>query len=171
MGSEHHIRLMVNGEPRECTAAARTSLADLLRDGLGLTGTHLGCEHGVCGACTVLLDGAPIRSCIVLAAQVDGQSVTTIEGVAPAGGGLSPVQEAFCATHALQCGFCTPGMILTAQALLDNVPQPDRTQIDEALGGNICRCTGYTQIREAVERAATMGRTAAGDVLAAVADD
>jgi aerobic-type carbon monoxide dehydrogenase small subunit (CoxS/CutS family) len=171
MGSEHRIKLLVNGEERECGVAGRTSLADFLRDGLGLTGTHLGCEHGVCGACTVLLDGVPVRSCIVLAAQVDGQSVTTIEGMAGPRGQLSPVQEAFCATHALQCGFCTPGMVLTTHALLEAVPDPDREQIDEALGGNICRCTGYVQIREAVQRAAAMNRTPAGDVVTAVADD
>lgn len=154
MGTRHEIALTLNGEPRACAAEARTSLADLLRDGLGLTGTHLGCEHGVCGACTVLLDGEPVRSCIVLAAQADGCAVTTIEGVAGPDGRLSPVQEAFCQAHALQCGYCTPGMILAAQALLDANPRPAREDIDEALGGNICRCTGYVQIREAVELAA-----------------
>jgi aerobic-type carbon monoxide dehydrogenase small subunit (CoxS/CutS family) len=170
MGSEHDVRLLVNGRERACRIAARTSLADLLRDGLGLTGTHLGCEHGVCGACTVLLDGAPIRSCIVLAAQVDGRSVTTIEGLAGPRGRLSPVQEAFCATHALQCGYCTPGMVLAAHALLAEVPHPDRDQIDDALGGNICRCTGYTQIREAVQRAAELADTPA-ELTAMVTDD
>ncbi|HEY3684587.1 MAG TPA: (2Fe-2S)-binding protein [Streptosporangiaceae bacterium] len=158
MADHHEIELTVNGEPRACRTEARTSLADLLRDGLGLTGTHLGCEHGVCGACTVLLDGDPVRSCIVLAAQADGCAVTTIEGVAGADGRLSPVQEAFCQTHALQCGYCTPGMILAAQALLDANGDPSRADIDEALGGNICRCTGYQQIREAVELAARTGR-------------
>jgi aerobic-type carbon monoxide dehydrogenase small subunit (CoxS/CutS family) len=153
MGSTHRIHLTVNGQSRSCEAAGRTSLADLLRDDLGLTGTHLGCEHGVCGACTVLLDGEPIRSCLALAAQVDGHDVTTIEGVAGPEGGLSPVQEAFCRTHALQCGFCTPGMVLAAEALLAANPYPGRAEIDEALGGNICRCTGYVQIREAVELA------------------
>ena len=154
MGTRHEIELTLNGEPRACVTEARTSLADLLRDGLGLTGTHLGCEHGVCGACTVLLDGEPVRSCIVLAAQADGAAVTTIEGVAGPDGRLSPVQEAFCQAHALQCGYCTPGMVLAAEALLDRTPHPDRAEIDEALGGNICRCTGYVQIREAVELAA-----------------
>jgi carbon-monoxide dehydrogenase small subunit len=152
----------VNDQERGCTVAARTSLADLLRDGLGLTGTHLGCEHGVCGACTVLLDGSPVRSCIVLAAQVDGRSVTTIEGVAGPCGRLSAVQEAFCATHALQCGYCTPGMVLATHALLAEEPAPDQDQIDEALGGNICRCTGYTQIREAVRLAAGLADDATG---------
>lgn len=154
MGSRHEIELVVNGEARRGTAPARTSLADFLRDTLGLTGTHLGCEHGVCGACTVLLDGAPVRSCIVLAVQADGHAVTTIEGVSGPDGRLSPVQEAFCQAHALQCGYCTSGMVLAAQALLDECPRPGRAEIDEALGGNICRCTGYVQIREAVEQAA-----------------
>lgn len=152
--NELDLELNVNGRWHACRAPARTSLADLVRERLGLTGTHLGCEHGVCGACTVLLDGDPVRSCIVLAAQADGRAVTTIEGVADADGRLSPVQEAFCETHALQCGYCTPGMILAAQALLDAEPDPSRADIDEALGGNICRCTGYVQIREAVELAA-----------------
>ncbi|TDD66092.1 (2Fe-2S)-binding protein [Actinomadura darangshiensis] len=154
MGSRHEIEIVVNGEPRRCGTAARTSLADLLRDTLGLTGTHLGCEHGVCGACTVLLDGEPVRSCIVLAVQADGHAVTTIEGAGGPDGGLSPVQEAFCDAHASQCGYCTSGMVLATQALLEERPRPTRAEIDEALGGNICRCTGYVQIREAVERAA-----------------
>ncbi|MFI5611588.1 (2Fe-2S)-binding protein [Amycolatopsis sp. NPDC051903] len=157
MGSTHEIDLVVNGESRRGVASARTSLADFLRDELGLTGTHLGCEHGVCGACTVLLDGAPVRSCIVLAAQADDHVVTTIEGAGD-GETLSPVQEAFCATHALQCGFCTPGMVLSCQALLERTPHPTEDEVDEALGGNICRCTGYVQIREAVALAA--GRAA-----------
>lgn len=150
MGSTHEVRVEVNGELRSCRTAGRTSLADFLRDQLGLTGTHLGCEHGVCGACTVLLDGSPVRSCIMLAAQADGHSVTTIEGLAGPDGRLNNVQEAFCKTHALQCGFCTPGMVLAVQALVDGVPSPTRDDIDEAIGGNICRCTGYVQIREAV---------------------
>jgi aerobic-type carbon monoxide dehydrogenase small subunit (CoxS/CutS family) len=144
---------MVNGQLRVCETAGRTSLADLLRDDLRLTGTHLGCEHGVCGCCTVLFDSEPVRSCIILAAQADGHEVTTIEGVGPPGG-LSPVQEAFCQAHALQCGYCTPGMVLAVHALLAANPAPARADVDEALGGNICRCTGYVQIREAVELAA-----------------
>ena len=170
MGTRHRIEVVVNGQPRVCETAGRTSLADLLRDDLRLTGTHLGCEHGVCGCCTVLFDGEPVRSCIILAAQADGHSVTTIEGVgrgevapgagergvAPGAGtgGLSPVQEAFCQAHALQCGYCTPGMVLAVHALLAANPAPTRADIDDALGGNICRCTGYVQIREAVELAA-----------------
>jgi aerobic-type carbon monoxide dehydrogenase small subunit (CoxS/CutS family) len=166
VGTRHRIEVVVNGQRRACETAGRTSLADLLRDGLGLTGTHLGCEHGVCGCCTVLFDGEPVRSCIILAAQADGHSVTTIEGIGPGGvdaaaagemsraSRLSPVQEAFCQAHALQCGYCTPGMVLAVHALLAANPNPGRADIDEALGGNICRCTGYVQIREAVELAA-----------------
>jgi aerobic-type carbon monoxide dehydrogenase small subunit (CoxS/CutS family) len=169
MGSRHKIEVTVNGQRRVCETEGRTSLADLLRDGLHLTGTHLGCEHGVCGCCTVLLDGEPVRSCIILAAQADGHHVTTIEGAA-APGGLSPVQEAFCQAHALQCGYCTPGMVLAAQALLAANPTPARADIDEALGGNICRCTGYAQIREAVELAARQG-AAAGPVSRPAAHD
>ena len=153
MGTRHRIEVVVNGRLRVCETAGRTSLADLLRDDLSLTGTHLGCEHGVCGCCTVLLDGEPVRSCIILAAQADGHTITTIEGVGQPGG-LSPVQEAFCQAHALQCGYCTPGMVLAVHALLAANPAPTRDDIDDALGGNICRCTGYVQIREAVELAA-----------------
>lgn len=149
MTTDQHVGLEVNGEWRTCTTSARTSLADFLRDQLGLTGTHLGCEHGVCGACTVLLNGTPIRSCIMLAAQADGQSVTTIEGLSGPQGELNEVQDAFCETHALQCGFCTPGMVLAVHALVENNPRPTDEDIDEAIGGNICRCTGYVQIREA----------------------
>ena len=166
MGSRHWIELTVNGELRGCETEGRTSLADLLRDTLGLTGTHLGCEHGVCGACTVLLDGEPVRSCILLAAQAEGHEVTTIEGLAKPGGRLSLVQDAFCQTHALQCGFCTPGMVLAVEALLRATPAPDRAEIDEALGGNICRCTGYVQIREAVSYAAARLQTDADNAAA-----
>ncbi|HEY1706477.1 MAG TPA: (2Fe-2S)-binding protein [Trebonia sp.] len=154
MGSKHEVRVVVNGQDRVAVTAARTSLADFLREELGLTGTHLGCEHGVCGACTVLLDGEPIRSCIMLAVQASGHAVTTIEGAAGPDGQLSPLQEAFRTAHALQCGYCTPGMILTGQALLDRNSCPSKEDVDEALGGNICRCTGYVQIREAVRIAA-----------------
>ena len=161
MGTRHRIEVVVNGRLRVCETAGRTSLADLLRDDLSLTGTHLGCEHGVCGCCTVLFDGEPVRSCIILAAQADGHQVTTIEGVGPPGG-LSPVQEAFCQAHALQCGYCTPGMVLAVHALLAANPAPTRDDIDDALGGNICRCTGYVQIREAVELAARQYRSLAG---------
>lgn len=152
MANQCEIAVEVNGEQRPACVPARTSLADFLRDDLGLTGTHLGCEHGVCGACTVLLNGQPVRSCIMLAAQADGQAITTIEGLSGPDGELNEVQDAFCRTHALQCGFCTPGMVLAVQALVDQNAQPSRDEIDDAIGGNICRCTGYVQIREAVEQ-------------------
>jgi aerobic-type carbon monoxide dehydrogenase small subunit (CoxS/CutS family) len=152
MGSTHDINVQLNGDWHRCQTEARTSLADFLRDQLRLTGTHVGCEHGVCGACTVLLNGKPIRSCIMLAAQADGMAITTIEGLAEANGALNEVHEAFCRTHALQCGFCTPGMVLAVQALVDNVANPTEEDVDEAIGGNICRCTGYVQIREAIEQ-------------------
>jgi aerobic-type carbon monoxide dehydrogenase small subunit (CoxS/CutS family) len=161
VGTRHRIEVVVNGRLRVCETAGRTSLADLLRDDLSLTGTHLGCEHGVCGCCTVLFDGEPVRSCIILAAQADGHTITTIEGVGQPGG-LSPVQEAFCQAHALQCGYCTPGMVLAVHALLAANPAPTRDDIDDALGGNICRCTGYVQIREAVELAALQYCSLAG---------
>jgi carbon-monoxide dehydrogenase small subunit len=156
MGSVHHVAITVNGTPRVVATPGRTHLADLLRDTLGLTGTRLGCEHGVCGCCTVLLDGEPVRSCLMLAAQADGHEVTTIEGIANPDGTLSPVQEAFCAAHGLQCGYCTPGMILATHALLARRPDPGAEEIADALGGNICRCTGYQQIREAVVLAAQL---------------
>jgi len=160
MGSNHEITVSVNGTGYTRSVSARTSLADFLRDALGLTGTHIGCEHGVCGCCTVLLDGEPVRACIVLAAQADGHDITTVEGLRAPDGSLSPLQEAFCATHALQCGFCTPGMLVAAHALLARTAAPTTTEIDEAIGGNICRCTGYVQIREAIALAARPGQVA-----------
>ncbi|HTI57296.1 MAG TPA: (2Fe-2S)-binding protein [Verrucomicrobiae bacterium] len=147
------VRLTVNGEPVERELEARRSLADLLREDLGLTGTHVGCEHGVCGACTVLVDGRSARSCLLLAVQMEGASVTTIEGLTPADG-LSPLQEAFRACHAMQCGFCTPGMIVASTELLAATPEPDEAVIREALAGNLCMCTGYVNIVRAVARAA-----------------
>jgi aerobic carbon-monoxide dehydrogenase small subunit len=147
------VRLTVNGRPVERTVPARRSLADFLREDLRLTGTHLGCEHGVCGACTVLVNGRSARSCLLLAVQLEGASVTTIEGLSPASG-LSPLQAAFHECHALQCGFCTPGMIVTAHELLTENPTPTREEIREALAGNLCMCTGYVNIVRAVERAA-----------------
>jgi aerobic carbon-monoxide dehydrogenase small subunit len=149
----HTVHLTVNGSPREMSVEARKSLADALREDLGLTGTHLGCEQGVCGACTVILDGQPVRSCILFAVQADGHDIRTIEGVAP-DGELHPVQQAFSDYHGLQCGFCTPGMILATVDLLDRTPRPSVDEIKEALGGNLCRCTGYTKIIESVEAAA-----------------
>jgi len=147
------IRLHVNDRAYEGTVESRTSLADFLRDGLDLTGTHVGCEHGVCGACTVLLDGEPVRSCLLLAIQVDGARLTTVEGLAD-GERLHPLQQAFWDHHGLQCGFCTPGILLTAKALLDDNPHPTDEQIREAISGNLCRCTGYHFIVEAIRAAA-----------------
>ena len=139
----------VNGKRIAVEVEPRTSLADCLRHGLGLTGTHLGCEHGVCGACTVLLDGQPARSCLMFAVQADGARVVTVEGLGD-DRGLTPLQQAFRAHHALQCGFCTPGMIVAAHHLLATEPEADAPRIREALSGNLCRCTGYLGIVEAV---------------------
>jgi aerobic carbon-monoxide dehydrogenase small subunit len=146
--------LLVNGKSCRVEVEARTTLLDCLRDALDLTGTHTGCEHGVCGACTVLLDGVPVRSCLMFAVQADNYNITTIEGVAPGPGELSIVQDAFCETHGMQCGYCTPAMILTAHAFLADNPAPTREEIVDAISGNICRCTGYAQIVEAVALAA-----------------
>lgn len=148
------VTLNVNGRRRVADVEPRKTLLDTLREDFALVGTHAGCEHGVCGACTVLLDGAPARSCLMFAVQADGYEITTIEGLAPEPGELSIVQDAFCETHGLQCGYCTPGMILTAHALLESTANPSRNDIIEAISSNICRCTGYGQIVEAVEVAA-----------------
>lgn len=158
------IRLTVNGRVVEREIAARRSLADFLREDLGLTGTHVGCEHGVCGACTVLVDGRSARSCLLFAVQLDGATVTTIEGLTPPEG-LSPLQQAFCATHGLQCGFCTPGMIVVATELLEKNPAPTLEEIRQALAGNLCMCTGYVNIVRAVVRAAAAARGAAGETV------
>ncbi|WIX81030.1 (2Fe-2S)-binding protein [Amycolatopsis carbonis] len=144
----------VNGTRCDIDVEPRRTLADALREDLGLTGTHLGCEHGVCGACTVLVDGEPVRACLMLAVQADGCSVSTVEGLAAEDGTLHPLQEAFCAKHGLQCGFCTPGMLMTALDLLDREPAPGRERIREEMSGNICRCTGYVGVVDAVEAAA-----------------
>ena len=154
MTDERQVSLRVNGSQRTCSVTQRTTLADLLRDKLGLTGVHLGCEQGACGACTVLLDGRSVRSCLMLGVQADGRSVVTIEGLAAPDGALHPLQQAFSAAHALQCGFCTPGMILSAVELLKESPSPSPAQIRAALSGNLCRCTGYQNIVAAVARAA-----------------
>ena len=140
----------------------RLSLADCLRDVLGLTGTHLGCEHGVCGACTVIVDGEAVRSCLTLAVQAAGEKIVTVEGLSR-DNGLTPLQAAFRKHHALQCGFCTPGMVTTAHALLSEEPDADAERVREALSGNICRCTGYISIVEAVLEARTAYRTAEGE--------
>jgi carbon-monoxide dehydrogenase medium subunit len=152
--STHTIRVTVNGTEHEAEVPARLTLADFLRERLDLTATHLGCEHGVCGACTILLDGETARSCIMLAAQADGSEITTLEGVVAEDEDLHPVQQAFWDRHGLQCGFCTPGIIMSTLELLREHPEPTREQIDDALGGHLCRCTGYVKIVEAVEQAA-----------------
>jgi carbon-monoxide dehydrogenase small subunit len=147
-----HIALRVNGQEREATVEPRLTLADFLRIRCGLTGTHLGCEHGVCGACTVLVDGAAVRSCLLFAVQADGAEVTTVEGISAPDGTLSPVQEALRDCHGLQCGFCTPGFVVSITALLRDEPAPSDDRIREALSGTLCRCTGYQGILEAVAR-------------------
>lgn len=154
------VTLDINGEKRTADVEPRKTLLDALREDFGLVGTRAGCEHGVCGACSVLIDGAPARACLMFAVQADGYAITTIEGVAPGPGELSVVQDAFCETHGLQCGYCTPGMILTAHALLARNLNPTRESIVEAISGNICRCTGYGQIVEAIEHAAERMRGA-----------
>jgi carbon-monoxide dehydrogenase small subunit len=148
------VTLTVNGQPRQVLVEARKTLADTLREDCGLTGTHLGCEHGVCGACTVLLDGAAVRSCLVFAVQAEGAEVTTIEGLSPTDGSLSVVQEAFRQCHGLQCGFCTPGFVVSATAFLQDHPDPSEEELREGLSGNLCRCTGYQGILAAVRQAA-----------------
>ena len=148
------ITVEVNGTQRMAQVPARLTLVDWLRDELRLTGTHIGCEHGICGACSVLLDGEPVRACLMYAVQADGHRVITVEGLVRIDGSLSALQDAFCETHALQCGYCTPGMLVAAQALLNMTPQPSEEQIRDAIGGNLCRCTGYQQIVDAVKLAA-----------------
>ena len=145
------VLLTVNDRPVTQVVEARRSLADFLREDLGLTGTHVGCEHGVCGACTVLVDGRSARSCLLFAAQLDGRAVTTVEGLTPAEN-LSPLQESFRVCHAMQCGFCTPGMIVTVTELLAQEPTPSTETIREAISGNLCMCTGYVNIVRAVEQ-------------------
>jgi carbon-monoxide dehydrogenase small subunit len=154
------VELRINGAIRSADIEPRTTLLDALRENFLLNGAHAGCEHGVCGACTVLLDGDPIRSCLIFAVQAEGYDITTIEALAPAPGELSVIQDAFCETHGLQCGYCTPAMILTAHALLQRNDSPSREDIVEAISGNLCRCTGYGQIVEAVQFAADRLRKA-----------
>ena len=151
--ADHRVRLQVNGEDHDLEVEPRLLLVHLLRDKLGLTGTHVGCDTTSCGACTVLLDGTPIKSCTHFAVQADGREITTVEGLAPAGG-LHPLQKGFKEEHGLQCGFCTPGMMLTARALLDENPDPSADEIRVAISGQICRCTGYKNIVKAVQWAA-----------------
>jgi len=154
----HKVRITVNGTTHDVAVPARRLLSDCLRHDLELTGTHVGCEHGVCGACTVLLDGVPTRSCLMLAVSADGSEVTTVEGLTESDGTLSPVQQAFTDCHGLQCGFCTPGFLTTITAGLRENPEPDDEQARELIGGNLCRCTGYQNIVAAVHRAAELQR-------------
>jgi carbon-monoxide dehydrogenase small subunit len=158
--ARHPVTVSVNGRAHSREVEPRLLLSDFLRHELDLTGTHVGCEHGVCGACTVLLDGEPVRSCLLLAVQVDGHEVTTVEGLAPAPDRLHPLQEAFRETHALQCGFCTPGFLMTIEPFLRDHPDPDDDEIRHALSGNLCRCTGYQNIVAAVKLAAERSRRA-----------
>jgi aerobic carbon-monoxide dehydrogenase small subunit len=153
---EWPVKVSVNGRPTEATVEPRLTLADYLRERCGLKGTHLGCEHGACGACTVLVDGQAMRSCLMFAVQADGCEVTTVEGIASGDGELSPVQAALRECHGLQCGFCTPGFVMSITALLRDNPKPTDEEIREGLSGNFCRCTGYQGIVNAVHRAAEM---------------
>ncbi|MDP9397821.1 MAG: (2Fe-2S)-binding protein [Actinomycetota bacterium] len=156
----HDVRLTVNGSAYAARVPARRLLSDFLRADLGLTGTHAGCEHGVCGACTVLLDGAAVRSCLAFAVSVAGHEVTTVEGLASGEGQLHPVQQAFHECHGLQCGFCTPGFLTTIAAYLEEHPDPSEEDARTAVAGNLCRCTGYANIVRAVLRAAEIRREA-----------
>ena len=149
MNDKHLIHLTVNGQARQCEVAPRQHLVDFLREDLGLTGSHLGCEHGVCGACTVRLDGQVVRGCLVLAVQADGRSVETVEGLT-AGRSMKDLQDAFVARNALQCGFCTPGMLMAAAELIETQPDADREQVRLWISGNYCRCTGYQAIVDAI---------------------
>jgi aerobic carbon-monoxide dehydrogenase small subunit len=164
MISQVDIGVVVNGASFRRSVEPRLLLSDFLRHDLGLTGTHVGCEHGVCGACTVLLDGEAVRACLVLAVQADGREIGTVEGLAPGGeADLHPLQRAFQEAHALQCGFCTPGILMTLLPFLDENPRPTDTQIREAISGNLCRCTGYHNIVTAVRLAAEQGAGTAND--------
>jgi aerobic-type carbon monoxide dehydrogenase small subunit (CoxS/CutS family) len=156
MTAKRAIRLTVNDQTYERTVEVRTTLADFLREELHLTGTHLGCEHGICGACTVLFNEEAVRSCLLLAVQADGATLMTVEGLAR-GEELHPLQRAFHETHALQCGFCTPGFLMTAYAVLRETPNPTEAQAREAISGNICRCTGYASIIQAILQASRGG--------------
>ena len=156
----HSVSIRVNGVLQQRSVEPRTTLVDFLRDELGLTGTHVGCEHGICGACSVLLDGDAVRACCIFAVQADGAEVTTVEGLAPTRSTLSKLQDALCETHALQCGYCTPGMLIACHALVAQNPHPDEAAIRDASGGNICRCTGYQQIVDAVKLATRIAQPA-----------
>ncbi len=159
--SAHRVTITVNGEPMEREIESRLLLVHFLREELGLTGTHIGCDTTSCGACTVLLDGRPAKSCTVFAVAADGAEVTTVEGLA--NGGLHPIQQAFMECHGLQCGFCTPGMMLTSKALIEENPDPSEADVRWGISGNLCRCTGYVNIVKAVQQAAATIRSEAGE--------
>ena len=163
MSDPRPVAVTVNGRRYERAVEPRLLLSDFLRRDLGLTGTHVGCEHGVCGACTVLLDSEPVRSCLLLAVQADGHELATVEGLAPGPDRLHPLQEAFWECHALQCGFCTPGFLMTLVPFLAENPDPSEDEVRHALSGNLCRCTGYQHIVDAVLRAAEKARAAPVD--------
>ena len=158
--SKPEINLTINGHERSAAVEPRVSLLDFLREDMALSGTHTGCEHGVCGACSILLDGVPIRACLMLAVQADGCHVTTVEGLCNDDGGPGGLQDAFVEAHGMQCGYCTPGMLISAQALLAENDDPTLEQIKDAIGGNLCRCTGYVQIIESIQLAAARLREA-----------
>ena len=162
MDDVRHISLSVNGQTVERDTPVRLHLGDFLRVVLGLTGTHLGCEHGACGACTVLVNGEAVRSCLMLAVQANGCRVTTVEGLAGPDGTLHPLQQAFAEKHGLQCGYCTPGMLTSLAGFLNETPDPTEAQVRDAISGNLCRCTGYQPIVEAALLAATRMRQAGG---------
>jgi carbon-monoxide dehydrogenase small subunit len=152
---KHAINVTINQQPYQGEVESRKLLSDFIREDLGLTGTHVGCEHGVCGACTVLLNGEPVRSCLMFAVQANGAELKTVEGLAPSATELHPLQEKFWELHGLQCGFCTPGILLTAQALLKEIPDPTEEDIREWISGHLCRCTGYQNIITAIQAAAS----------------
>jgi carbon-monoxide dehydrogenase small subunit len=157
--SEHQVQLTVNGRTTRANVDARLTLADFLRVNLGYTGVHLGCEHGVCGACTVMIDGAAVRSCLQLAVQADGVNIVTVEGLARPDGALHPVQQAMRECHALQCGFCTPGVVMTLVSLTADGEPPDADRLLQAMSGHLCRCTGYQGIRRAINKLAGVQST------------
>lgn len=159
----HPVRFTLNGDEVEGIAEPRLLLVDFLRHQLGATGTHVGCEHGICGACTVRIDGKAVRACLTLAVQAEGREVETVEGLAAADGALSPLQQAFHENFALQCGFCTPGILMSVSEFLEHNPDPSERQVREALSGNICRCTGYAEIVAAVMQAASALRETANE--------
>jgi carbon-monoxide dehydrogenase small subunit len=152
--SEHRIEVVINGDRHQRTVEGRKTLGDFLRIDAGCTGVHLGCEHGVCGACTVILDGKAVRSCLMLAVQAHGSEITTVEGLAEADGTLHPVQQALRDEHGLQCGFCTPGVVMTLASLTEGPQRPSAEELEKAMSGHICRCTGYQGIRRAIRRLA-----------------